>query len=204
MTLIPTNCWKAARPIPTHTTGAIRLVPGITRSDRRGRCSPLRLCSTCRTSPLASPPMRAKIRRACSLLPRKIRKRGDSGMNRTPSRNATAGTASIQNIQRQAGACSPGAEGVRQGVHGAVDHAAVETEEKAADRGHRAQHDYIGRANRDGFEGRRSARRRRYAPGQVSLDTFYWFIHSKVFFQQGLGTPRSKVDPSLEAEHDCV
>ena len=50
--------------------------------------------------------MRAKIRRACSRLPRKIRKRGDSGMNRTPSRNAAAGTASIQNIQRQAGAPS--------------------------------------------------------------------------------------------------
>ena len=99
----------------------------------------------------------------------------------------------------------PGAEGVRQGVYGTVDNAAVETEEKAADRGHRAQHDYISRANWDGIERRGSACRRRYAPGQVSLDTFYWFIHSKVFFSnKGCGTPRSKVDPGLEADHDCV
>ena len=103
----------------------------------------------------------------------------------------------------ETGACRPGAEGARQGVHGAVDNAAVETEEKAADRGHRAQHDYISGANRDGFEGRGSARSWRYAPSQVSLDTFYWFIHSKVLFEQWL-LVRLKVDPGLGAEHDCV
>src|SRR5207245_2055726 len=39
-------------------------------------------------------------------LPWATRKRGDSGMSNTPARNATDGTASIQNIQRHAGAPS--------------------------------------------------------------------------------------------------
>src|SRR5215510_11267280 len=50
--------------------------------------------------------MLAKTRRASSSPPRATRKRGDSGMSQTPARNAIAGTASIQNIQRQAGAPS--------------------------------------------------------------------------------------------------
>ena len=40
----------------------------------------------------------------------------------------------------------PGAEGVRQGVYGPVDDAAVETEEKAADGGDRGQHDDVDRS----------------------------------------------------------
>ena len=101
---MPTNCWKAASAIPTQTTGASR--PPRIKSDKRGRCSPRRLCSTCRISASASPPMRAKTRRASFRLPWATRKRGDSGMSNTPARNATDGTASIQNIQRHAGAPS--------------------------------------------------------------------------------------------------
>ena len=80
----------------------------------------------------------------------------------------------------------PGAEGVRQGVYGTVDDAAVETEEKAADGSYRAKHDDVDRGARRGVERRGSARGRRYAPGQVSFDSFYWFIHGKVLFQQWL------------------
>src|SRR3989475_6298454 len=104
MMLMPTNCWKAASAIPIQTTGASR--PPRIKSDKRGRCSPRRLCSTCRISASASPPMRAKTRRASFRLPWATRKRGDSGMSNTPARNATDGTASIQNIQRHAGAPS--------------------------------------------------------------------------------------------------
>ena len=103
---MPTSCWKTASPIPIQTTGASRRVPSTIKSDKRGRCSPRRLCTTCRTSASASPPMLAKTRRASSSPPRATRKRGDSGMSHTPTRNAIDGTASIQNIQRQAGAPS--------------------------------------------------------------------------------------------------
>src|SRR4029453_15743667 len=106
MMLMPTSCWKTASPIPIQTTGASRRVPSMIKSDKRGRRSPRRLCTTCRTSASASPPMLAKTRRASSSPPRATRKRGDSGMSHTPARNAIDGTASIQNIQRQAGAPS--------------------------------------------------------------------------------------------------
>src|SRR5262249_46428159 len=103
MMLMPTSCWKTASPIPIQTTGASRRVPSTIKSDRRGRCSPRRLCTTCLTSASASPPMLAKTRPASFSRPRATRKRGDSGMRHTPPRNAIDGIASIQNIQRQAG-----------------------------------------------------------------------------------------------------
>src|SRR6266853_383808 len=288
--LMPTNCWNAASPMPTRTTGASRAVPDTSTSDRRGRCSPRRLCSTCRTRASASLSMRANTWRACSRLPLAIRKRGDSGMHKAPSSKAAAGTASIQNIQRQAGAsnqkvalappaslarmsllrkapkspstiaicCSearrpriwagatseiymgastlaapiasppairaamkrpgepaapvttaeqygrngeargrgPGAEGVRQGVDSPIDDTTVKTKEKAADGGHRAQRDDVGKAARGGGERRGSARGSRDALGRAVLDSSDWFMHGKLLCIEGAsGTPAQKLKP---------
>ena len=108
MMLIPTSCWKAASPTPTKTTGANRRVsPYEQVRQARPVLAAGKLCSTCRTNVSASPADPSED--FTGVVPfavgdQKAGRLGDDRARRT--RNAIDGTASIQNIQRQAGAPS--------------------------------------------------------------------------------------------------
>src|SRR5436305_5476944 len=98
MTLIPTNCWKIDRPIPTHTIG-INPSTGPRTSASLGRRSVLsvRRISATLAATSISPSTRMSTRSASASLCRETRYRGDSGMVSASAPKSTAGTAMERN-----------------------------------------------------------------------------------------------------------